>query len=71
MKRYESGTRNEVIVKALVHAISDREEMIRGYLNPHWPELGDSEYYDEEYVAKCKAQVRDFRRLLASLTSPD
>jgi hypothetical protein len=65
--KYETGTRNKVIAQALLHAIDDREEMIAGYLNPHWPEVGDSEYYDEEYVAKCKAKVRDFRKVLASL----
>jgi len=58
-KVYETGNKNYVIRMACRFAIYEREEMIDGYI-PHnrlWTER-------EEYIRKCKSQIRDFKKLI-------
>jgi len=63
-KIYETGNKNYVIRMACRHAIDDRESMIDGYTS----NIPDSRLtlnaQDLEYVNKCKAEVRDFKKLL-------
>jgi hypothetical protein len=53
---------------ACIHAIDDRTSMIDGHRNPHYPEHAAKEFLigSEDYVEKCKAEIRDFKKLIKS-----
>jgi len=78
-KRYRTGTKNQVIRSALMHALDDRESMVDGYRNPHYDANAkpDDPHYsvihyefrdeDLEYINKVKAEIADFKQMLESL----
>lgn len=72
-KVYETGNKNYVIRMACRHAIDDRESMIDGYRNRFYDPKGDPNdpvtnheflHGNEEYINKCKAEVRDYKKML-------
>jgi len=71
-KRYESGTKNQVIISALMHAIDDRDAMVDAYSNRYYDPDGDPndpvtghEFSAEniEYINRVKAQLRDYQKM--------
>ena len=71
-KRYESGTKNQVIFSALMHAIDDRESMVDGYTNRYYEPNGDPnnpvtnyEFRAEDikYIEGVKTQLRDYQKM--------
>jgi len=74
--RYETGTKNHVIMRALYHAIDERESMVDGYSNRYYDSKGDlndpitgHEFRaaDLEYINGVKAEIRDFKKMFKSL----
>ncbi len=75
-KRYESGTKNQVIFSALMHAIDDRESMVDGYTNRYYEPDGDPNHSvtghefraeDIKYIESVKAQLRDYQKMVKTL----
>lgn len=75
-KRYETGTKDQVIYRALLHAIDDRDSMVDGYRNRYYDPNGDPDNevtnyefapQDVEYIESVKAELRDFNKMLEAL----
>lgn len=61
-KRYNSGNRDAALRRMAECAIRDREAMIDAMT----PRFGELSKEDAAYVAECKAEIEDFRRIAKS-----
>ncbi len=62
--RYETGTRNQVLVDALHVAILSETEMMKGYQY-----ILNKSQSDKKMIEKSKAIIRDYEKLLSTLRS--
>lgn len=66
-KRFESGTKQEVLRAMASYAIRDQQALI----DAHTPSFGEPDEYTKSVIEGCKAEIRDFRRILKSLAPKD
>ena len=60
MKKYETGTKSNVMRRALYYAIEWEKELLAGHAHCNEPD-------DLIFKEKCKANIRDFNKLRDSL----
>lgn len=63
-KKYETGTKEEVLREMLRCAIQDRESLAELHTMPKWASADPG---DHEVIAECDAAIRDFKRLAKAL----
>ena len=62
-KRFESGTKEQVIRRMAYYAIRDQQALI----DAHTPSYGEPGEESQRVIDECKAEIRDFRRIIKSL----
>jgi hypothetical protein len=58
-RHYETGTKEKVLAYMAECAIRDRAALIDAYT----PQMGAPSEDAEHYIAECKANIRDFKKL--------
>jgi hypothetical protein len=62
-KRFEAGSKQKALLRMATYAIRDQEALKDAYK----PSFGEPDAEALEVIAKCDANIRDFRRIYRSL----
>ena len=66
-RHYETGTKEKVLAYMAECAIRDRAGLIDAYT----PRIGEPDEDAKQYIAECKANIRDFKKLAQhGITTP-